>query len=61
MPVLLRASCVLCQLERKRVEHETLACVVCGEPFTPQCSDAKTCKDRRRRISNMVRYLGSPF
>ena len=31
------------QLERKRVEHATVACVVCGEMFTQARRDAKTC------------------
>jgi hypothetical protein len=31
------------QLERKRVEHATVACVVCGEMFTQRRRDAQTC------------------
>jgi predicted nucleic acid-binding Zn ribbon protein len=35
--------------ERRRVEHETIACVQCGESFTPERDDAKTCSNRCRQ------------
>jgi hypothetical protein len=35
--------------ERRRVEHEPKLCVVCGEMFTPQRNDAKTCGSKCRQ------------
>ena len=37
------------QLARKRVEHATVACVVCGEMFTQRRRDAQTCGNRCRQ------------
>ena len=37
------------QLERKRAERATVACIVCGERFTQQRRDAQTCSNRCRQ------------
>jgi hypothetical protein len=43
------------QLERKRVEHATVACVVCGEMFTQRRRDAQTCGNRCRQALHRQR------
>ena len=35
--------------ERRRVEHEPIKCVACGEMFTPTRSDPNTCSSRCRQ------------
>jgi integrase len=34
---------------RRRVEHEPIKCMVCGETFTPRRNDANTCSSRCRQ------------
>jgi hypothetical protein len=42
-------------LERKRVEHATVACVACGEMFTQRRRDAATCSNRCRQALHRSR------
>ena len=42
-------------LERKRVEHATVACAVCGEMFTQARRDALTCSNRCRQALHRQR------
>jgi predicted nucleic acid-binding Zn ribbon protein len=37
------------QRDRNRVEHATIACIVCGEMFTQARRDAQTCSNRCRQ------------
>jgi hypothetical protein len=41
--------------ERRRVTHEPIACVECGEAFVPTRSDATTCSNRCRQAAHRAR------
>ncbi|MGH7558633.1 MAG: hypothetical protein ACREMD_12815, partial [Gemmatimonadota bacterium] len=55
-------------LGEKRARARTGKCLVCGDRFTPSCSDAKTCssvcrqksyRDRKRVTDSILRTPGS--
>jgi hypothetical protein len=43
------------QLERRRVQHEEIKCMVCGESFISKRSDAKTCSNACRQAQHRAR------
>jgi predicted nucleic acid-binding Zn ribbon protein len=54
-----------CRSERENAKrrvgpYEPRACAVCGEPFTPKRSDAKTCSDRCRQKLRRARLSQIP-
>jgi hypothetical protein len=45
---------------RAHVDHDAIPCAVCGKPFKPKRTDAKTCSNKCRQRAHRARQAAEP-